>query len=358
MARFAFILHPLTVRDMARKYPFTAWLPERVVEWAMAWTPANMVSEITGIRSATGAETSGWFVGCPLTARQLMNSNPQRATAKIIEAGHVAEQLGADIVGLGAFTAVVGDAGVSVADNLDIAVTTGNSYTVATAVRGILEAAPRVGIDPAQAHGAVLGAGGSIGRICAHLLAPEVASLSLVERRPEIVEELRDKLAGYGTPVNIGTDVVEGLAEADLVVTVTSALEAIIEPEMLKPGCVVCDVARPRDVSRRVAAEREDVLVVEGGAVRVPGEVEFDLDFGFPPGIAYACMAETMILALENRIENYTLGRTLELERVKEIERLGDKHGFRLAGFRSFERVVTEEQIERVRRLAGRAGCQ
>ncbi len=355
MARLAFILHPLTARDMARKYPFTAWLPERLVEWAMARTPAKLVSEITGIRSPTGAETSGWFVGCPLTARQLMNSNPQRAMDKIIEAGQVAEQLGADIVGLGAFTAVVGDAGVSVADSLDIAVTTGNSYTVASAVRGVLEAARRVGIDPAQAHGAVLGATGSIGRICAHLLAPEVASLGLVERRREAVEELRRELAGYGTPVSIGTDVAEGLAEADLVVTVTSALEAIIEPEMLKPGCVVCDVARPRDVSRRVAKEREDVLVIEGGAVEVPGEVEFNFDFGFPARTAYACMAETMILALENRIENYSLGKILDLAKVREIEHLGDKHGFRLAGFRSFERVVTEEQIERVRQLAGRA---
>ncbi len=355
MAEFAFILHPLTARDMARKYPFTAWLPEGLVEWAMARTPAKLVSEITGIRSPTGAETSGWFVACPLTARQLMNSNPRRAVDKIIEAGQVAEQLGADIVGLGAFTAVVGDAGVSVADSLDIAVTTGNSYTVASAVRGVLEAARRVGIEPAQAHGAVLGATGSIGRICAHLLAPEVASLSLVERRREAVEELRCELAGYGTPVNIGTDVTSGLAEADLVVTVTSSLAAIIEPEMLKPGCVVCDVARPRDVSRRVAEEREDVLVVEGGVIEVPGEVEFNFDFGFPARTAYACMAETMILALANRIENYSLGKTLDLERVREIEQLGDKHGFRLAGFRSFERVVTEEQIDRVRRVAERA---
>ena len=41
-----------------------------------------------------------------------------------------AEKLGAKIVGLGAFTAVVGDAGITVARNLNIPVTTGNSYTV------------------------------------------------------------------------------------------------------------------------------------------------------------------------------------------------------------------------------------
>ncbi len=354
MTRFAFILHPLTVRDLARRYPWTAWLPERVIEWAMAKTPAKMASEIIGIRTTAGAETSGWFVICPLTARQLTNSNPQRAVAKIVEAGRVAERLGAGIVGLGAFTAVVGDAGITVAENLDIAVTTGNSYTVATAVRGVLQAAAQVGIDPRQAHAVVLGASGSIGRICAHLLASEVSSLALVGRPGDPTAEVAAELAQQRAVVSTTTDAASALLQADLVVTVTSALEAIVEPEMLKPGAVICDVARPRDVSWRVAEEREDVLVIEGGAVEVPGEVEFNVDFGFPPRTAYACMAETMILALENRCESFTLGRVLDVDKVREIEQLGDKHGFRLAGFRSFERVVTEEQIARVRQLAGR----
>jgi hypothetical protein len=60
-------------------------------------------------------------------------------------------------------------------------------------------------------------------------------------------------------------------------------------------------------------------------------------------------MAETMILALEGRFESYTLGRNIRVEQVKGIARLAAKHGFRLAGLRSFERAVTEEQIARIR---------
>jgi fatty aldehyde-generating acyl-ACP reductase len=41
---------------------------------------------------------------------------------------------------LGAFTAVVGDAGITIAKNLNIPVTTGNSYTVATAIEGTKKA--------------------------------------------------------------------------------------------------------------------------------------------------------------------------------------------------------------------------
>jgi len=111
-------------------------------------------------------------------------------------------------------------------------------------------------------------------------------------------------------------------------------------------------VARPRDVSVKVASERPDVLVIEGGVVEVPGDVVFNFNFGFPPKTAYACMAATMILALEGRIENYLLGRNLTVSQVKEIARLGRKHGFKLAGLRSFERALTPEDIKREREFA------
>jgi len=358
VTKFAFIIHPLTARDMARKYRWAAWLPGCLIEWLMTKTPVQKISEITGIRSAAGAQTTGWFVGCPMTARQLVNSNPQQAITKIIEAGRVAEQLGAQIVGLGAFTAVVGDGGTEVAEALDIAVTTGNSYTVFTAVEGVLEAARQVDIEPTQARAAVLGAGGSIGRVCAHLLAPNVGSLVLADRRRQPLEQVSAELAEHQQAIDITTDIAEALVQADLVVTVTSALEAIVEPQMLKPGCVVCDVARPRDVSRAVAEQRPDVLVIEGGVVRVPGPVEFNFDFGFPPRSAYACMAETMILALEDRCENFSLGKNLDAHKVQEIGTLAQKHGFELAGFRSFEQVVSQEQIQRVRDLTQRSKQQ
>ncbi|MCK4324880.1 MAG: shikimate dehydrogenase, partial [Armatimonadetes bacterium] len=172
------------------------------------------------------------------------------------------------------------------------------------------------------------------------------------------LEQVSAELSEHQQAIDITTDIAEALAQADLVVTVTSALEAIVQPEMLKPGAVVCDVARPRDVSRAVADQRKDVLVIEGGVVKVPGEVQFNFDFGFPPQMAYACMAETMILALEGRCENFSLGRKLEPDKVREIGSLAKKHGFQLAGFRSFEQVVSQEQIQRVRDLTQRSTQQ
>ena len=126
--------------------------------------------------------------------------------------------------------------------------------------------------------------------------------------------------------------------------TVSSAGKELILPEHLRPGAVVCDVARPRDVSVRVSKERPDVLAIEGGVVRVPGEVDFNFDFGFEEGTAYACMSETMLLALEDdpSLFNFTLGKEVSVEQVDRINALAKKHGFGLAGFRAFERPVTQ----------------
>ena len=358
MTRFGFILHALKAADAARKYPVARYLPDGIVEWLMAMMPNRFISEITGIESPTGARTEGCFIGCMLTSRLLLEGNPEKSTARIIDACKMAADHGAQIVGLGALTAVVGDKGITIAENVDIGVTTGNSYTVATAVEGLLKGAEMIGHLPASSTVAILGATGSIGKVCAKLLAPSVARLVLVGRRPEALEQLADELRADGgrTPeIEWTTDIPSALSKAPLVIAVTSALDSVVEPHDLLPGAVVCDVARPRDVSVAVAQKRADVLVIEGGAVAVPGDVDFHFDFGFPPKTAYACMAETIVLALEGRTGDYSLGADLSIERVTEISALARKHGFGLAGFRSFESAVTEETIDRVRRLAGEA---
>lgn len=354
MERFAFVIHPLEAkRDIARKYPFVKLLPESWIEWGLKHKSPMLVSHITGVKSAAGPEAEGWFVGCPLTPNLLASMPLEQVYRKIIDTVKIAEDMGAKIIGLGAHTSVVGDGGVTIAKNSNIAVTTGNSFTVATGIEGALKAAELMGIDPAEAGAAVVGAAGSIGWTCAQVLAKTCRSVTMVDLSAERLEELAGSLSG-GADVRTCTDVRDGIREADIVITVSSAVNSIIEPGFIKRGAVVCDIARPRDVAASVTRERDDVLVIDGGVVEVPGDVNFNFDFGFPPKTAYACMSETMMLALEGRYESFTLGKTVSLEQVEETNRLAAKHGFKLAGFRSFEKAVTQEQIDRIRENAGR----
>ena len=219
------------------------------------------------------------------------------------------------------------------------------------AVEAVIEAARVMDIPMRQATVAVVGATGAVGKTCALLLARECAELVLVGRREDAIESVREECEGLGARVTASTTM-EAIYPADLILTVTSAVHAVIEPKHLKPGCVVCDVARPRDVSRRVADERDDVLVIEGGMIEVPGPVDFGFNFGFPPRMSYACMAETMALALEGRYEDYTIGKSIRVEQAQEIGQIARRHGFKLSGFRSFEKAVTDDMIAVVKEKA------
>jgi fatty aldehyde-generating acyl-ACP reductase len=353
MNNFAFVIHPIEPqRDVARKFPLLGKLPPAIIETFCRFFPPVYLSHIVGIRSeATGEEIEGWLVACPLTPKRMLQVQTATAYHKIVQTGRLAERLGARLLGLGAFTSVVGDGGLTIAQSLSIPVTTGNSYTIALAIQALLEAARRMGIEPADCTAAVVGASGSLGRACSQMLARISPRLILIGRRPERLQEVQRQVELIRTVAVVTTDLA-ALRQADLVLTVTSALAPIIQPGHLKPGAVVCDMGRPHNVHSLVVEERDDVLIIDGGLVDVPGDVDFGFDFGLSPGQAYACMAETMLLALEGRHECYSIGKDISLGHVDEMAQLATKHGFRLSGFRSFGRALTDEEIGEIRRRA------
>ena len=144
MDSFAFIIHPIDPkRDVSRKFPFLGRiLSEGQINFFSTFFPPIYLSEIEGIRSeTTGKEIKGWFIACPYTPSRMLSLPQKIVYNKIIQTGRMAEKLGAKMLGLGAFTSVVGDAGVTIAKSLDVPVTTGDAYTISIAVEALREAA-------------------------------------------------------------------------------------------------------------------------------------------------------------------------------------------------------------------------
>ena len=218
-----------------------------------------------------------------------------------------------------------------------------------------------MGIDPAESTAVVIGATGSIGSACARIIAPKVKRLVLVARNNTRLSKFYESVKGeLPCEISFTTDVSEAVRQSQLILTATSSTHDIIQPEDLQTGVVVCELSLPHDVSRRVADERPDVLVIEGGNMIVPGHPLFErvrepgteFDLNLPPRTALACMSETMVLALNNRLEPYTLGRGIDLNKVLEIEQMADAAGFKLAGMRAFDAAITPEDVASRRRAA------
>src|SRR5258708_1977797 len=303
MDTFAFIIHPIDPnRDVSRKFPLLGrHLSAGQINFFSTFFPPIYISQVDGLRSdANGREVKGWFVACPLTPARMVELPEKTVYRKIVQTGRLAERLGARILGLGAFTSVIGDAGITISRQLSIPVTTGDSYTVAVAVQATRQAARVMHIPLATATAAVVGATGAVGAAAAELIAQDVPNLWLVGRRAEALEDLSHRIMSRtACHVQIAVDMTP-LAQADLILTVTSALDSVIEPQHLRPGAVICDVARPRDVSARGAAERDVALVINGGMAQAPwAALPAHFEFCFPPRLVYASMAETKTPATE-----------------------------------------------------------
>ncbi|MDQ6823937.1 MAG: shikimate dehydrogenase, partial [Candidatus Eremiobacteraeota bacterium] len=170
MRKFGFLIHPLSFDDVLRYEPKAAGKGQPLIKKILEWMPAYRVSDVVGVRSRTGEEISGHFIAVPLLPEQFLDLPRADVMARIIRGTQIAGELGCGIVGLGGFTAVVGDGGITVAENSPVAVTTGNSYTIAAAMQSLFRGAREMDIDLPSASAVVVGATGSIGSACSQIL--------------------------------------------------------------------------------------------------------------------------------------------------------------------------------------------
>ena len=366
ISRFAFVIHPLSQQYFRNAKPLdtvASYAPKtfmNTVEKVMAYSPPFVYSRVTGIKSPTGAEAEGWLITVGGTPKEIMAHSPEFTYRRLLAAARLAKRLGAQIMGLGAFTKVVGDAGLTVSKRAPLPITTGNSYSASGALWAAHEALKKLNLvkvganNKAEAKAMVVGATGSIGAVCARLLAKAVDEVYIVARESARLLALKESILKE-TPeakIQVTSNPNKYLREMDMVVTSTSGGgKRILDIMEVKPGCVITDVARPLDIPPEDVAKRPDVMVIESGEVELPGDVRMK-NIGLPPKVVYACLAETIVLALEGRYETFTVGREIEWEKVREIYQLGLKHGMKLASISGVNGVYTDEDFDRVRNLA------
>jgi predicted amino acid dehydrogenase len=366
--RFAFVIHPLSQEYIRKGFSVPKGTPQFVmnrVESIAAHLPPMIYCKMENIVSPTGAEAEGWLITVGGTPKEMLARSPEFTYRRLLAAARMAEKLGAQLMGLGAFTKVVGDAGVTVARRARIPITTGNSYSASGALWAAADAMRRMGLverrssdKRVMAKTMVIGATGSIGSVSARLLAMAFDEVVIAARDMKKLERLKASIL-EDTPdakVVCSTDYDELLGDMDMIVTSTSgAGKKILDITKVKPGCVITDVARPLDLPAEEVAKRPDVLVIESGEIELPTPVKGLKYIGLPPNVIYACLAETIVLALEGRFEVFTIGRDTEWEKVKEIYKLGLKHGMKLAAISGANGVHTDEDIARVVALAKEA---
>lgn len=337
---FAFVVHPRDLSDTKRKYPFARYLPKAVIEvWSRYQWP-TVASRIEGLVTRSGRKVNGWVVICPMTTK-LMIKNRNVARKRVLQTVRLAEKLGAKIVGLGAFTSIVTRDGRTLIGKTRVGITSGNAYSAAVAIENLERLMSLTGRELRESTLAVVGGAGSVGSACSKILAKKAKKLIIVDKNKRELKDLMDYINIDGV-VKGRTDVAS-IKEADGIIVVTNAPGAIVRASHLKRGAVVVDAAQPKNVSRHIPDQRDDVIVVESAIVRSNG-IECNFDFGLNYGEALGCLAEVILLAWMEHKGNYSLGK-VDLAQVEEVSKLAKELGFKLADFRNSSGNIKKEQI-------------
>ncbi len=338
----AFMIHPLSLDDVWQPASLRWFrhvlertvkpgiLPVELVKRLFLQVRPQLTGVIDGVVTADGRALRVLLIGMPVLPDQF-RSHPDDALRLAVQGARFAHELGAEVVGLGAFWSTVGDKGRAVQEAVpQIVVTNGGAYTAATvraAVPGLLKRCAEQGVRLRRSTAAVVGANGVVAFGVARMIAPEVGRVVLVGRdRERLARSAATLRTKFPQTAFVPTTDLQEVATADLVFTATSDPGPVIYPQHVKPGAWVYDLGRPADVHPSVR-EVPGVEVVPGGVVRPPGSMRSAIDLRFGDGHVPACLAETMILAATREYDRRSLGgrtRTADMEfYLREGERLG-----------------------------------
>ncbi len=401
--RFAFLVHYTQEEDIVRCDPSFGQFDETELvnwqNWMKRLGPGDL-RRIPNVTSKTGATAEGKILFVPMLPRDMQGRSRAAATAMIKEAVDRAAGDGATRVGLGAFTSIVTRGGETVTGR-GVPMTSGNTLTTVAAVQGIENVARRTGVPIEESHVVVVGASGAIGRLASLMLARRAGRLTLVgnaknpfapsllsrltdetcavltdgsetsgERPGELALRMREMARrvpraanesekglsgrfaeafarrGERPPLHATTDLQEALAEADIVLVATSSDVALVDPTELRPGTLVCDVARPPNV-RQADLTETGVLVFDGGLVTPPTPVDLGAVQSHATNLCWGCLGETMLLALARQEKDFSIGSKLSLADADLIAALAEEHGFDPAEPEWYGAELTGEEIDR-----------
>jgi predicted amino acid dehydrogenase/ribosome-associated toxin RatA of RatAB toxin-antitoxin module len=314
-------------------------------------TPSFKMYDVLNFKSKTGEVVNGCCIMATFIP-DMIEKDIWAVFSKVVRACRIAEKHGIGIVTLGGFTSIVAErVGQEIANEVDVAVTTGNTFTAAMVIDGVLKAAQALNRDIASLKATIVGGTGDIGSACARVLSDKVRQLTITGRTKINLRRLKTELAKKRKAHIIATtDNESAVRNADIIIAAASVSASILKIDWFKPGAIICDVGYPKNISYTPTA-RQDILIFSGGLAKSPSPVYFPIDTGLPSAdTLYGCFAEAIILALEKRYENFSFGRgNITPEKMEEIRQLGKIHGFEVSDFYWGDRLVDISVINKIK---------
>jgi predicted amino acid dehydrogenase len=328
MKTFAFIINPISLEQLKDFWPAIKIVPDFIIRSSLKNIPPFKIAHIKKFLSSQGGEIDGYLILCPLLPKQIQELGERHILDKIIAAGQLVERLGAKILGLGRCAPTIPNIDYIITENLKIPVTNGNSYTAWSIFEGIYRVAKLKMINLKNSTLTIIGATTSIGKLCAKKLADYVSGMVMVDKEKNKLEQFKEEVLRINPiEITIEEDTHKAIKDSDIIINLDNSSESIFDLEELKPNAIALDASLSRNIAGKIKSS-SNITVIEGGLIKLPYPTDLEVDLGLPKDIIPASLAETMLLALEERFTNYSLGDNINLDKLEEIANFAAKHGF------------------------------
>lgn len=287
------------------------------------------------VNSTCGKEIHGIYIESFIDPDKLDSSHSKANLKKVIQAAATAQKQGAAIATFGGFTSIVQEGNFIGLSTNSTKFTTGNTLTAAYIIKGTEVAAEYCNINLSNSTLLILGATGDIGMACIDYFKNKVQKLLLTARNKNRLEKLALRLSKEQIDLYYDVSIEQLLPRADIIICVASS--SGFNFSNYKKNVLICDAGYPKNLHHHINDNRE-VHLFHGGMGQVCRGFEFEPDYSmniyqYPaPGIAHGCILEAMVLAFENKLENYSIGKgNITIPKIEEIYECGLKHGITVA---------------------------
>ncbi len=380
--KFAFLIHPRHINDFWRRFGAMIGVGEDMGMRLFARQPFNWCADFLifylpiifprlGFTNCTPTgfdahgKATGYVIAVLLTSDQMKRAiNRRRKSDKIVKWIHkklhlpqgrkfvqnrianailyAQDRLDCSVVGLGAYTApMMKDGLAAVSDpRITCTITHGDALSAASGYDAVVEAVKLKQLAVTGATIAIVGASGVVGRGMAQLLAelcPKKIILIALQRKT-FLKQLAETIRGRGYIGEIVLSLkTRDITDADIVVLTTTAPGDIVDREMLRKISIVLDMAQPCNMSEQVHKQVPHILRIDGGYMKI-SSVKIPFEMGPPKGASFACLTETMTLAITGD-RNHHVGN-VDADFALSILATARLCGFTLAPLTNFSRPV------------------
>lgn len=277
------------------------------------------------VKSKRGDKTQGCIIIAPLLLKQIPLLSQGKLIEKIISCVEFALERESRIICLAGILGRLVSVIKKKINREDIFFITGRKLLTATIIDNLLKISSQVGVDLKKVKLSLFDADSAVARVCCQLLTDKVREIWLFDKSNRNKNAFSEFDHSDFRNLIISNSIKDVLKTSKLVISTYLFLsEEIIKN--LEPKSIFLDAIFPFWSAKTIYNERKDVLPIEVAWVTRGPLVHKEFDIFFPKNAIMACIAETIVLGLQNSL-NHSI-TDFNPKNVEIVSNLAKKEGF------------------------------